>query len=761
MTLASRVRYRERQRLGAGDLQAEQDYLLGLAGRHNLGPHEWGIVRGLRLSVENGVVAITPGLAIDGYGRELFVSHEFEITLHANVSEQFVYLHYCQRPQGACGDRENTRWRDAAEITISDERWTIPEDEPDLSIARAAGKVAEYPPWPILFGVIKNGLLATTDEDFKFTALHSARVTSPSGRAAMRIGQENLADRYHFRVSAQDAKGVLQNRFAIDQDGNPILWGNLVLQGNKYSATIATQRAGLFIRVESPEADGENILWRAIAATNNLGQPTLKIVFRRRTGDQAPIAQQLIRLDNDRSLRMSLLNFNGRPIPIRMFLADLARPDASAHEATGVVAATNEATSVAVAPGEATSTAAAATAQTTSAVVDDRELPLERSGGILRFSPEDEDEPPGLCGCRETEESEPRLPEGIIFRPVSDPPTVPNSRDIYDIRLTTQSGTTVEEVRLSGGLFLKGDLKSRISLGGSKGVAPFEPWLVLRGNGGIDLRGGKTRDGKAFEMIRVLGTAEYPPVKPDPLDPLFNSLITLAFINGVLALSSSLIKVTMTRLPEFIERGQPNWDYQISVQNLSLTEPLVPDRSSERISSGTQSFIKQNLNIPPKIDPQTTAPITISRLPADVPPGDKVVIEVGVSMKAGSATVGGLAKSAEIPVYDSPSIDPNLPASIPAGSAFDFDVEVTNGPSKELKILTVQVDGLGAPIPLQPVSDVLAPNASTSMTPSVTIPAPNPGDPDLHITVTITYRWQDATVTSSMSITKTVTIDTP
>ncbi|MEK6279394.1 MAG: hypothetical protein AABN95_03495 [Acidobacteriota bacterium] len=757
MNVPLRVQYRERQRLRAGDLQAEQDYLLGLAGRHNLGPHEWGIVRGLRIVVENGVTTLTPGLAVDGYGRELVVSQEVELTLLANVREQFVYLNYCERPQGSCGDRPNPRWGGAAEITISDKRWPIPEGEPDLLIARAAGKLTDYPPWPILLGVLENGAPATTDKDFKFTRLLAARVTSPSVRAVMRIGQENLADPYHFRVSAHDAKGLLQNRFAIDQDGNPILWGNLVLQGNNYSATIATQRAGLFIRVESPEADGENITWRAIAATNSLGQPTLKIIFRR-IGDPTPIAQQLIRLDNDRSLRMSLLNFNGRPIPIRMFRAALVTPDASPPKSTTVAAVSNEATSGAAAANEAISTQAAATAQISSALVDDRELPLERSGGLLRFSPEAEDDPAGPCGCRERDKSEPRLPQGIIFRPVSEPPTVPNSRDIYDLRLTTQSGTAIDEIRLSGGLFSKGDLKSRISLGGSKDPAPFSPWLVLRGNGSIELRGGKIKDGKAFEMIRVLGTAEYPPVKPDPLDPLFNSLIALAFINGVLALSSSLIKVTITEFPEFIERGQPNWEYELSVQNLGLTEPLLPDRSTERISSGTQSFIKQNLNIPLKIDPQTTRPITISRLPADVPPGDKVIIEVSVSMKAGSTTVGGFAKTGEIPVYESPSIDPNLPASIPSGAAFDFDVDVINGPSKELNLLTVQVDGLGAPIPLQPVSNPLAPSASTLMTSSVTIPAPNAGDPDLNITVTITYRWQGATATSSLSITKTVAI---
>src|SRR2546425_11607599 len=133
MTIASRVQYRERQRLRAGDLQAEQDYLLGLAGRHHLGPHAWGIVRGLVVSIKDGKASIAPGEAVDGYGRELIVFQEVEINLLANVTQQFVYLYYCERPRGVYGDKPNTRWRDATEITVSDKPWPIPEEEPDLS----------------------------------------------------------------------------------------------------------------------------------------------------------------------------------------------------------------------------------------------------------------------------------------------------------------------------------------------------------------------------------------------------------------------------------------------------------------------------------------------------------------------------------------------------------------------------------------------------------------------------------------------------
>lgn len=73
-----RVRYYQRQFLGADDFQAEQDYARDMRRRHNLAAHTWGIVAGLRL-IESGQagdpaardVYVQAGLAVDGYGREI------------------------------------------------------------------------------------------------------------------------------------------------------------------------------------------------------------------------------------------------------------------------------------------------------------------------------------------------------------------------------------------------------------------------------------------------------------------------------------------------------------------------------------------------------------------------------------------------------------------------------------------------------------------------------------------------------------------
>src|SRR5882672_12865706 len=94
-----RVEYRERQRLTAADLRTEQDYRLALAGRHHVGPHEWGVVRGLYVMEPRGpstAFTLMPGVAIDGYGREILVPEPHELTGVTPEDCCYVWLYYCE-----------------------------------------------------------------------------------------------------------------------------------------------------------------------------------------------------------------------------------------------------------------------------------------------------------------------------------------------------------------------------------------------------------------------------------------------------------------------------------------------------------------------------------------------------------------------------------------------------------------------------------------------------------------------------------------
>ncbi|EID74476.1 MULTISPECIES: hypothetical protein [Rhodococcus] len=76
----TRTRYSENQYLTTSDFQVEQDYHRRTQARHELGGHTWGIVVGLDLveTPDTGDptlvdVHLTPGMAVDGYGRQIVV----------------------------------------------------------------------------------------------------------------------------------------------------------------------------------------------------------------------------------------------------------------------------------------------------------------------------------------------------------------------------------------------------------------------------------------------------------------------------------------------------------------------------------------------------------------------------------------------------------------------------------------------------------------------------------------------------------------
>ena len=80
MSETRRLHYYQRQLLGEADFTDEQTYHRSLRRRHNLGPHEWGVITGLTLveldregDPQFCDVVVMPGLAIDLFGREILV----------------------------------------------------------------------------------------------------------------------------------------------------------------------------------------------------------------------------------------------------------------------------------------------------------------------------------------------------------------------------------------------------------------------------------------------------------------------------------------------------------------------------------------------------------------------------------------------------------------------------------------------------------------------------------------------------------------
>jgi len=94
-SVLKRVRFFYGRLLDADDLTAEQNYVRRRMDRHNRELHRPGIVRGLEVYVNNegggrSTIAVTPGYALDAYGREIVLEEELALPLSAAFSCAFV-----------------------------------------------------------------------------------------------------------------------------------------------------------------------------------------------------------------------------------------------------------------------------------------------------------------------------------------------------------------------------------------------------------------------------------------------------------------------------------------------------------------------------------------------------------------------------------------------------------------------------------------------------------------------------------------------
>ena len=133
-----RMRYYQRQFLGAEDFTAEQTYHRDMRRRHHLAHHTWGIVTGLELVQTEDAnapgtydVVVQPGMAIDGYGREIVLLAPYKLDAGDFASfdtkaERSVWVAYHQEPTtppsagyAQCDDQDaSRRWLETYQIVI-------------------------------------------------------------------------------------------------------------------------------------------------------------------------------------------------------------------------------------------------------------------------------------------------------------------------------------------------------------------------------------------------------------------------------------------------------------------------------------------------------------------------------------------------------------------------------------------------------------------------------------------------------------------
>ena len=261
-----RVQYRERQRLTSADLRAEQDYRLGLGGRHHLSHHDWGVVRGLCVQGKEGAYMLAPGIAIDGYGREILVDQAAPLPALNLQQCAYVLLHYCDQPEQvppgrACADEPGPRVRQRYALLANESARSL-QAIPDIADARAAGTPAQVAPWPVVIARVGDGCPAQAGPnavappriDYAYTRYvrhRASLVRSPTGRAVLQLGLTGRSDVYHFALETAHGD-ALERRVAIDRDNVIHVWRELAILGTQFQAQMQFASRTVVLSIPRP-----------------------------------------------------------------------------------------------------------------------------------------------------------------------------------------------------------------------------------------------------------------------------------------------------------------------------------------------------------------------------------------------------------------------------------------------------------------------------------------------------------------------------
>jgi hypothetical protein len=119
-----RLRFFNGRLLTAGDFALEQNYFRGKQKLHNRALHGFGIVSGLRVTVELGKVVVAAGLALDCEGNELVVGTTETLGAPpASWQTAYVNLHFVEQEMNQDAANEATIIREAAAVVYGEQNF--------------------------------------------------------------------------------------------------------------------------------------------------------------------------------------------------------------------------------------------------------------------------------------------------------------------------------------------------------------------------------------------------------------------------------------------------------------------------------------------------------------------------------------------------------------------------------------------------------------------------------------------------------------
>lgn len=315
-----RVRYFDRQFLRPQDFTDEQAYHVAMRRRHNVAGHTWGILHGLDLTVDGGPLAVQPGLAVDGYGREVVVIERMTVpplppTPMTGEVAYDIWLSYdrigsdtAPSGYGACGSDATAyyRWQELPRLLITAADDAVDASHPpqvplgDLAFGAERTAPEETEPWPVLLGrVRRTGSDLTIDRSGRrYAGLVAASVAHPRGDARIDLGPTAATDPTRFAVRADSGTDPL---FDIAATGTATVHGTLAVNGELrieqgaldfpvevtgtppakapqpwqvYGAQSGTQRE---LRVELPAGSGNALVIGTWSADQDMFTPCLTV----------------------------------------------------------------------------------------------------------------------------------------------------------------------------------------------------------------------------------------------------------------------------------------------------------------------------------------------------------------------------------------------------------------------------------------------------------------------------------------------------
>lgn len=669
-----RVRYRENQVLRADDLNAEQRSHLDGRWRHNAVAHGWGIVAGLWLHAEANTVIVRPGMAVDGYGRELIVPKA--LVIHADVYARLgaavdVWLRYGRVPQPG----QPARWIEQTRLCLkpaTEHDPRRPFEVPDEALDRGALASTPDDPvqeWPVYLGratrtangveVSHNGRPYVSVMGETIRAPMDVRVPEdpdnpslvPPPVPAAQVQLRVLPTRQRFAINVADPQATLVERVAVESSGTTTLRGTARLVNASASRAAPQKRpnasdlimAEVRIRAESVR-DPASIARKLTRGTSEL----FEYARAQLGGVPAPIFERtsfteqvgpgdlpaaLERIADDPALVAlscgTAPDWHQRP-PIATDQAQRARW-ADLYEARATVAfALNRLLDA---------TELARLAQRAGVPLRNRTWELLRQEPqnrrlLNRLLLEDVFARELVVGSAPL-----RGAWSIAFGQPKQPPQAAAPWQIYRTEVE-QDGVKVHQLRIElGNPGAKGDPTRRKLMIGSTGATGFQPWLTVDAAGTLRVRG----------RVKVTGELVKSPVPADPSDPRFVDLLVAQWLQGIAAGLGAVesLKLELTGF-DTIAAGA-GWSYKVKITNTGA-EPAATIAVREDATRNDVPIVpKWPGRIETRLDPGQSVEVDVPHAQA-VTVGDKlgvIVVAVGFGPN-GTPVYGYIARTTQV-----------------------------------------------------------------------------------------------------------------